>query len=145
LGSANLFTTSLTSLRRIGITHAAACRRSAICNRTPLGRLTAIDVNTGDFAWQVPFGSVAGAPEDLKTGGQSSGGGPISTAGGLVFIGGATDKFFRAIDAKTGQELWRTKLEEIALSVPISWLGADGKQYVAVAAGSKLLTFRLPK
>jgi quinoprotein glucose dehydrogenase len=97
------------------------------CWQSPWGRLTAINVNTGDIAWQVPFGSVAGTPENLKTGGQSSGGGPISTAGGLIFVGGATDKFFRAIDAKTGRELWRTKLEEIALSVPITWMGADGK------------------
>ena len=115
------------------------------CWQPPWGRLTAIDVNTGDIAWQVPFGSVAGVQANLKTGGQSSGGGPISTAGGLIFIGAATDKFFRAFDAKTGEELWRTKLDEIALSIPISWLGADGKQYVAIAAGSKLLTFRLPK
>ncbi|HEY1945638.1 MAG TPA: pyrroloquinoline quinone-dependent dehydrogenase [Bryobacteraceae bacterium] len=114
------------------------------CWQPPWGRLTAVDVNTGDIAWQVPFGSVERIPEGIKTGGPNSGGGPISTAGGLIFIGAAKDRFFRAFDAKTGRELWSTKLEEIAQSVPITWQGADGNQYVAVAAGSKLLAFKLP-
>jgi glucose dehydrogenase len=113
------------------------------CWQPPWGRLTAVDVNTGDIAWQVPFGSVDRIPEGIKTGGPNSGGGPISTAGGLIFIGAAKDRFFRAFDAKTGRELWRTKLEEIAQSVPITWQGTDGNQYVAVTAGSKLLAFKL--
>jgi quinoprotein glucose dehydrogenase len=114
------------------------------CWQPPWGRLTAIDVNTGDIAWQVPFGSVPRIPEGMNTGGPNSGGGPISTAGGLVFIGAAKDRSFHAFDAKTGKELWRTKLEEIAQTSPITWQGADGNQYVAIAAGSKLLTFKLP-
>jgi glucose dehydrogenase len=113
------------------------------CWQPPWGRLTAVDVNTGDIAWQVPFGSVDGVPAGLKTGGPNSGGGPISTAGGLVFIGAAKDRFFRAFDAKTGKELWSTKLDEVAQSVPITWQSADGNQYVAIAAGSKLLAFKL--
>jgi quinoprotein glucose dehydrogenase len=123
-------------------------RNSASVNGWPCwqplwGRLTAIDVNTGDIAWQVPFGSVAGTPEGLKTGGQNSGGGPISTAGGLVFIGATSDRKFRAFAAKTGEELWSAQLEEVAQSVPITWQGNDGKQYVAIAAGAKLVAFRL--
>jgi len=114
------------------------------CWQPPWGRLTAINVNTGDVAWQVPFGSVDKVPAGLRTGGPSSGGGPISTAGGLVFIGASKDKQFHAFDARTGQELWNTKLEEVAQSVPITWQGKDGRQYVAVAAGSKLLAFKLP-
>jgi quinoprotein glucose dehydrogenase len=114
------------------------------CWQPPWGRLTAVDVNTGDIAWQVPFGSVERIPGGMHTGGPNSGGGPISTAGGLVFIGAAKDRFFRAYEAATGRELWRTKLEEIAQAVPITWQGADGNQYVAIAAGSKLLAFRLP-
>ncbi len=115
------------------------------CWQPPWGRLTAINVNTGDIAWQVPFGSVDGVPGNIKTGSQNSGGGPISTAGGLIFIGAANDKFFRAINSRSGEELWRTKLDEIALSIPITWMGADHRQYVAIAAGSQLLTFKLPK
>lgn len=113
------------------------------CWRPPWGRLSAIDVNTGDIAWQVPFGSVKGTPAGLKTGGQSSGGGPISTAGGLVFIGATSDRKFRAFNAKTGEELWSAQLDEIAQAVPITWQSADGKQYVAIAAGSKLVAFSL--
>jgi quinoprotein glucose dehydrogenase len=82
-------------------------------------------------------------PAGLKTGGPNSGGGPISTAGGLVFIGASKDRMFHAISSKTGEELWSTKLEEIAQSVPITWLGRDGRQYVAIAAGSKLVAFKL--
>jgi quinoprotein glucose dehydrogenase len=80
----------------------------------------------------------------MKTGGNNSGGGPISTAGGLIFIGATKDRMFHAFNAKTGEELWSTKLEEIAQSVPITWQGKDGMQYVAIAAGSKLITFKLP-
>lgn len=80
----------------------------------------------------------------INTGGNNSGGGPISTADGLIFIGASKDSIFHAFNAKTGEELWRTKLEEIAQSVPITWLGKDGMQYVAIAAGSKLLAFKLP-
>lgn len=106
--------------------------------------MTAIDVNTGDIAWQVPFGSVAQTPAGMKTGGPNTPGGPISTAGGLVFIGASKDRVFHAFSAKTGEELWSTQLEEIAQSVPITWLGRDGMQYVAISAGSKLVTFKLP-
>jgi quinoprotein glucose dehydrogenase len=114
------------------------------CWQPPWGRLTAIDVNTGDIAWQVPFGTANGTPAGMKTGGNNSGGGPISTAGGLIFIGASTDRIFHAFAAKTGRELWSTKLEEVALSAPITWQGRDGMQYVAIAAGSKLLAFKLP-
>ena len=80
----------------------------------------------------------------MHTGGPNSGGGPISTAGGVVFVGASKDKMFHAFSAKTGQELWSIRLEGVAQSVPITWQGKDGNQYVAVAAGSKLLAFKLP-
>jgi len=113
------------------------------CWQPPWGRLTAVNVNTGDIAWQVPFGTVEGLPADLKSGGENSLGGPISTAGGLVFIGATRDRKFHAFDARTGRELWSAQLEEDALSVPITWIGSNAKQYVAIAAGSKLVTFTL--
>lgn len=114
------------------------------CWQPPWGRLTAVNVNTGDIAWQVPFGTTDRVPAGMKTGGPNSGGGPIVTAGGLVFIGASKDSVFHAFASRTGEELWSTKLEEIAQSVPITWQGRDNVQYVAIAAGSKLLTFRLP-
>ena len=113
------------------------------CWQPPWGRLTAIDVNTGGIAWQIPFGSVIGAPSGMPTGGPSAGG-PITTKGGLVFIGATSDRKFHAFSAKDGQELWSAQLEEAAASIPITWLGKDGKQYVSVAAGSTLNTFKLP-
>jgi quinoprotein glucose dehydrogenase len=62
-------------------------------------------------------------------------GGSIATAGGLVFIGASSDERFHAFDSRTGKEVWTTKLNDVARSVPMTWLGKDGKQYVAVMAG----------
>jgi hypothetical protein len=69
---------------------------------------------------------------------------PMSTAGGLVFIGAARDSQFRAFDTKTGRELWSVKTQEVIHGNPIAYMGKDGKQYIAVAAGSTLLTYKLP-
>jgi quinoprotein glucose dehydrogenase len=79
------------------------------CWQPPWGRLTAINVNTGDIAWQIPFGTMEGVPAGIKAGAPSLGGGPMTTAGGLTFIGAARDGMFRAFDSKTGQELWSVK------------------------------------
>ena len=69
------------------------------CWQPPWSRLTAVDVNTGEIAWQIPFGTVNGAPPDVETGAPNSQtGGPTSTAGGLLFIGAATDRMFRAYE-----------------------------------------------
>jgi quinoprotein glucose dehydrogenase len=114
------------------------------CWAPPWGRLTAINVNTGDIAWQIPFGTMQGAPAGIKTGASSLGGGPMTTAGGLTFIGAALDSMFRAFDTKTGEELWSVKTPEVAHANPISYMGKDGKQYIAIAAGSTFLTYRLP-
>ncbi len=114
------------------------------CWQPPWGRLTAVNVNTGDIAWQIPFGTMEGVPAGIKTGAPNLGGGPMTTAGGLTFIGAARDNMFRAFDSKTGQELWSVKTQEVAHANPISYMGKDGKQYIAVAAGTTFLTFRLP-
>jgi quinoprotein glucose dehydrogenase len=114
------------------------------CWQPPWGRLTAINVNTGDIAWQIPFGFTEGVPPGIKTGAVSLGGGPMTTAGGLIFIGGTRDHMFRAFDTKTGQELWSAKTEDIVHANPISYMGKDGKQYIAVSAGIELLTYKLP-
>ena len=115
------------------------------CWQPPWSRLTAVNVNTGDIAWQIPFGTVEGAPAGMNTGAPNSQfGGPTSTDGGLFFIGGATDKRFRAFETKTGKELWSAKTAELIRGAnPITYMGKDGKQYVAVAAGTTLLTYKL--
>jgi quinoprotein glucose dehydrogenase len=114
-------------------------------------------VNTGDVAWREPLGSFD-EPDALgvpKTGTPEHRGGPIATAGGLLFIGATIDARFRALDAKTGRELWMTKLSDSAKSMPITYQGKKGKQYVAIVAdggdvrgadnpGGRLYVFSLP-
>lgn len=106
------------------------------CQQPPWARLIAVNVNTGNIAWQVPLGSFAeldklGVP---KTGTPTTNGGGIATGGGLVFIGSSTDGKFRAFDSRTGKEVWTTDLGVDINSIPITWLGKDGKQYLAVFA-----------
>ena len=105
------------------------------CAAPPWGELIAVKADTGDIAWRVPLGEYEElAAKGIKTGAPSLGGG-ITTAGNLVFIGATIDGIFRAFDARNGQELWREKLEAPAHSIPSTYLGKDGKQYVAVPAG----------
>jgi quinoprotein glucose dehydrogenase len=99
--------------------------------------LIAVNANTGDFAWQVPLGTVAGLPKDKELQGNATSAGPIATAGGLVFIGAARDSKFRAFDSKTGKELWSDQMEYTATAVPITYEGKNGKQYVAIIEASR--------
>jgi quinoprotein glucose dehydrogenase len=104
------------------------------CNQPPWGRLFAIDVNTGDIAWQVPLGITDSLPEGKQNTGRPNLGGSVATAGGVVFIGATDDSRFRAFDSKTGHELWVTRIDAGAHSAPVTYLGKDGKQYVVVTA-----------
>jgi len=105
------------------------------CQKPPWGRLVAVDAHTGDFAWQVPLGVTDELPLAKRNTGRLNLGGPIATAGGLVFIGATNDRRFRAFDSKTGRELWSAKLDASAHAVPIAYAGKNGKQYVAIVAG----------
>jgi quinoprotein glucose dehydrogenase len=104
------------------------------CQKPPWGTLTAIDVNTGEIAWQQPLGVSDNLPEALARTGRPNVGGSIATASGLVFIGAADDSRLRAFDAKTGAELWAAKLVASAHATPITYQGRDGRQYIAVVA-----------
>jgi glucose dehydrogenase len=107
------------------------------CIRPPWGRLVAVDANTGDIVWQTRLGVSDDLPEGKKDTGRSNGlGGPIVTAGGLVFIGATDDHRFRAFDSRTGKELWTQTLDYSAQDVPITYSGKDGRQYVAVVAAA---------
>jgi quinoprotein glucose dehydrogenase len=108
------------------------------CQKPPWGEMIAVNANTGDIAWRVPLGSFEeldklGVP---KTGTPTTNGGSTSTAGGLVFTGVSYDGKFRAFDSRTGEELWTYYMGADSNSVPISYLGKDGKQYVAVFASA---------
>jgi glucose dehydrogenase len=106
------------------------------CQQPPWGELTAVNAATGDIAWRVALGSYdAIEAQGLKNAGAANMGGSIVTAGGLVFIGATTDSKFRAFDSRTGRELWVTRLDATADTVPMTYQGRSGKQYVVIAAG----------
>jgi len=105
-----------------------------MCTQPPWGQLTAIDVNTGEFAWRVPLGVTDSLPPDKQNTGRPGNGGTIATAGGLVFVGATDDARFRGFDAKTGKELWTYKLGGAAFATPSTYLGKDGRQYVVITS-----------
>jgi quinoprotein glucose dehydrogenase len=124
------------------------------CAPTPWGELIAVNTNTGDIAWRVPLGSFDELEAKGIKAGRPSLGGAITTAGDLVFIAATTDGYFRAFDARNGAELWSTKLTVPGHSIPSTYMGTDGKQYVAITVGGggflrsplgdEVVAFRLP-
>jgi quinoprotein glucose dehydrogenase len=111
-----------------------------MCQEPPWGSLTAINVHTGEFAWRVALGITESLPPDKQKTGRPNSGGPIVTASGLIFIGATDDSRFRAFDAKTGKELWVEKLPAGSHSVPVTYLGRNGKQYLVFpSTGGSLL------
>lgn len=103
--------------------------------KPPWGTLSAIDLNTGDYLWTVTLGEY---PELVKKGipptGTESYGGPVVTAGGLVFIAGTRDEKFRAFDRKTGKVVWEYQLPAGGFATPVSY-EINGVQYIALAVG----------
>jgi quinoprotein glucose dehydrogenase len=133
---------------------------SAPCTPPPFGSLTALSLRTRQILWSVPLGTsegldrigIRGIPPDIP--GAINLGGPISTASGLVFIGAALDRYFRAFDAANGRELWKFALPAGGKATPMTYLGSDGRQYVVIAAGGdgkawgwsdEVVAFALPR
>lgn len=101
----------------------------------PWGTLSAIDLNTGETLWRVPLGDDPEIDDpDHPVTGTENYGGPIVTAGGLVFIGAARDGKIRAFHARTGEQLWEAQLPAGGYATPATY-EIDGRQYVVIAAG----------
>jgi len=121
----------------------------------PWGTLSAIDMNTGKYLWKIPLGEYpALAAQGLTNTGSENYGGPVVTAGGLIFIGATVyDRKFRAFDSSTGKLLWETTLPFAGIATPATY-SIDGKQYVVIAAsggrdpnspiGGSYIAFALP-
>ncbi|NIB40553.1 pyrroloquinoline quinone-dependent dehydrogenase [Pseudomaricurvus alkylphenolicus] len=110
----------------------------APCNPPPWGNLTAIDMNTGETRWRIPFGQVElfGPFKSPQAWGAPNQGGPIITAGGLVFIGASPDSLLRAYDLHTGELLWKGDIPAPAIATPMTYAyGEKPQQYVVIAAG----------
>ena len=107
------------------------------CQKPPWGNLVAVNARTGDIAWRVPLGITEQLPGAKQRTGRLNMGGPITTASGLLFIGASNDRRFRAFESRTGKELWAAALEMSAHAVPMTYLGRDGKQYVAIVAAGR--------
>jgi quinoprotein glucose dehydrogenase len=102
----------------------------------PWGTLNAINLNTGEYAWKIPLGEYPDlAAHGQKNTGTENYGGPVVTAGGLVFIGATNfDKKFRAFDKATGALLWETTLPFAGNATPATY-EVKGRQFVVIAAG----------
>ena len=131
------------------------------CNAPPWGLIGAVDLVSGKLIWSKPFGSPRDiGPFGLPTLvsipiGTPTAGGAVTTRGGLVFIGGAAEHTFRALDAATGRELWSSRLATSANATPMTYRSpVSGRQFVVVAEGgrphyrtkpgSKLVAFAIP-
>jgi quinoprotein glucose dehydrogenase len=128
------------------------------CNPPPWGLLHAIDMHDGHVLWEVPLGTTAdlapGSQYLLHGVGTPNFGGPIVTAGGLVFIGATLDDYLRAYDARTGRELWRGRLPAGGQATPMTYVW-KGRQYVVIASGGhsksntkrgdEVIAFALPR
>jgi quinoprotein glucose dehydrogenase len=113
----------------------------------------AIDLNTAEYLWRIPLGN---HPELQKSGepptGMENYGGPVVTAGGLVFIAATMDRMFRAFDKDTGELLWEIQLPGNGLANPAVYQ-INGRQYITISVSvgesfnhtkSGLVTFSLP-
>lgn len=125
------------------------------CTPPPWGIIAGVDLAAGDIVWRKRFGTT----QDIAAGlalplGTPNVGGPVITAGGLVFIGAAMDNYLRAFDVETGEELWKGRLPAGGQATPMSYEW-QGRQYVVIYAGGQarmtttlgdsVIAFALPK
>jgi quinoprotein glucose dehydrogenase len=122
--------------------------------KPPWGTLNAINLNTGEYAWKIPFGEYPALAEaGMHNTGSENYGGPVVTAGGVLFIGATSyDKKFHVFDKATGKLLWETTLPAAGNATPATY-EVNGRQFVVIAAGGgkskdpsggKIVAFALP-
>jgi quinoprotein glucose dehydrogenase len=117
----------------------------APCTEPPWAQLVAVDIEKGEILWKSALGTLdklAPLPIPLKWGTPTFGG-PMITAGGLVFIGATADDRIRAFDISNGEEVWEYELPTGAFTMPMSY-EIDGRQYIVVAAGGHPFIYRRP-
>ncbi len=113
------------------------------CIAPPWGRMVGVDLTTGKTAWLRRVGTTKNLKTTFLPGrfpigfpmGMVAHGGPLTTAGDLVFHGATADNFFRAYDINSGKLLWQTELPAGGQATPATYMGADNRQYVIIAAG----------
>jgi len=105
------------------------------CQQPPWAELMAVNANTGDIAWREPLGiSDQMEAKGIHNTGAFGQGGPIATAGGLIFIAGTIDARFRAFDSRNGKLVWETRLDTEGHTNPMTYMGKNGKQYVVIVS-----------
>lgn len=141
----------LAGLRRFG-----DADRHLPCGPTPWGELVAVNMDTGDIAYRKTLGVTDIFPAGLQDTGRPSTGGVILTASGVTFVGGTDDFRFRAFATATGEKLWEIKLPSSIEATPLTYLGADRRQFVTVVStggsltgsevtNDEIIAFALPK
>jgi quinoprotein glucose dehydrogenase len=141
----------LAGLRRFG-----DADRKLLCGPTPWGELVAVNMDTGDIAYRKTLGVSDALPPGLQDTGRPSSGGVVLTASGLTLVGGTDDFRFRAFRTATGEKLWEIKLPSSIETTPITYMGADGRQFVTVVStgggltgsevtNDEIIAFALPK
>ncbi|MDO8272208.1 MAG: PQQ-binding-like beta-propeller repeat protein [Gammaproteobacteria bacterium] len=114
------------------------------CQSPPWGRLTAVDSRSGDIVWQQPVGITEGLPAERQQTGRPGRAAAIATASGLLFMASTDDNRFRALDARSGTQLWETTLPRRGNANPMTYADAGGRQYVVIVATDEVVAYRLP-
>lgn len=126
------------------------------CGPTPWGQLVAVNVDTGDVVYRKTLGVTDSFPPQFQDTGRPGLGGTILTAAGLTFVGATDDFRFRAFATATGDKLWEVKLKASVTATPVTYLGSDRRQYLAmsdtggsqtgsVVTNDEIIAFALPK
>ncbi|MCG8416251.1 MAG: PQQ-binding-like beta-propeller repeat protein, partial [Pseudomonadales bacterium] len=114
------------------------------CQQPPWSHLSAVDMTTGELAWRIPLGITEALPAGNQNTGRPGRASAVVTATDLLFIAATDDNRFRALRTSTGETLWETRLEKRGNANPMTYLGSDDNQYVAISATDELVVFSLP-